>query len=403
MTIPNSSFDANSGANPATTPVVESEDEISILDLLQVVVDNLRLLILGPLALGVIALGISFLLTPVFTATTRFLPPQQQQGISSAMLQSLGALGGLAAGASGLKNPSDQYIGLLRSQSVQDPIVEQFKLLDRFDQKYREDARKILEGKTKITSGKDGLIVIDYEDKDAVFAASLANSYVSKLGDLLSRLAITEAQQRRLFFERQLTEAKDNLTKAEQALKSTGINSSVLRVTPQSAVEGIAKLQAQITAQEIKMSGMRGYLTGSAPDLKQAQTELNALRAQLIRAQQDEPPSAAGGGGNDYIARYRDFKYNETLFELFARQYELARVDESREGAVIQIVDAAQPPEKKSGPRRALIAIVATFASFFILLVFVFGRSALARGSQDQVISSKILNLKFGFKRAFGR
>ena len=382
---------------------MESADEISILDLLQVVVDNLRLLILGPLVLGVIALGISFLMTPVFTATTRFLPPQQQQGITSAMLQSLGSLGGLAAGASGLKNPSDQYIGLLRSQSVQDPIIEQFKLLDRFDEKYRDDARKILDNKTKISSGKDGLIVIDYEDKDPAFAASLVNSYVSKLGDLLSRLAITEAQQRRLFFERQLAEAKDNLTKSEQALKSTGINSSVLRVTPQSAVEGIAKLQALITAQEIKMNGMRGYLTGSSPDLKQAQTELSALRAQLIRAQQDEPPPAAGSGNNDYIARYRDFKYNETLFELFARQYELARVDESREGAVIQIVDAAQPPEKKSGPRRGLIAIAATFASFFILLIFVFVRSALARGNEDAIVGSKISNLKSGFKRAFGR
>jgi len=130
------------------------------------------------------------------------------------------------------------------------------------------------------------------------------------------------------------------LTQAEQALKSSGVNASALKASPQAAVEAVARLRASITAQEIKIASLRGYLSESAPEFRQALTELGAMRAQLARAEQQEAPVA---GGSDYIGRYRDFKYYETLFELFAKQYELARVDESREGAVIQVLDAAQP------------------------------------------------------------
>ena len=66
-----------------TTP---EDDDINLLDLLQVVVDNLRLLILAPLAAGLAALGITFAIAPTFTATTVFMPPQQQQSGAAAML-----------------------------------------------------------------------------------------------------------------------------------------------------------------------------------------------------------------------------------------------------------------------------------------------------------------------------
>ena len=330
-----------------TLAQVVEVDEISLLDLLQVVADNLRLLVLGPLAAGLIALAISFAIPPTFTATIKFMPPQQQQGAAAAMLAGLGALGGLASATGAIKNPTDQYVSFLKSRSVQDALVDRFKLLDRYGTKFREDARKGLDGNVQIAGGKDGLITIDASDEDPTFAAQLANATVEELGKLLNRLAVTEAQQRRVFFEKQLLNAKDNLAKAEQALKSSGVSSSALKVSPGAAVESLARLKAGITSQEIKLASMRGYLTESAPDFRQAQTELAAMRGQMARAEKEEPASTgANSGDSDYIAKFRDFKYHETLFELFAKQYEMARVDESREGAVIQVVDAAQPPER---------------------------------------------------------
>jgi uncharacterized protein involved in exopolysaccharide biosynthesis len=377
------------------------DDEISLLDLLHTVVDNLRLLVLGPLAVGLAALGISFAITPTFTATTKFLPPQQQQSAAAAMLQSLGALGGLAGAATGLKNPNDQYVSFLQSRTLQDTLVERFRLMERYESEFMEDARKKLNENASISAGKDGLITVSMDDHDPAFAAELANAHVQELTLLLGRLAVTEAQQRRLFFEKQLADARAKLTQAEQALQASGVNMSALKANPQAAVEGLAQLQASITAQEVKVATMRGYLTENAPDFRQALNELGALRAQLRQAERSQAP--ASPGDSDYVAKFRDFKYHETLFELFAKQYEIARVDESREGAVIQIVDVAQAPERKTKPKKAMIAVLATLASGFALLLFVFVRQALRNAAQDAEAATKLHNLRAAWARAIGR
>jgi uncharacterized protein involved in exopolysaccharide biosynthesis len=364
-----------------------------------VVVDNLRLLLLGPLVVGLAALGFSFMIAPTFTAKTQFLPPQQQQSAAASMLASLGSLGGLAGAAAGIKNPSDQYLAFMKSVSVQDALIERFKLMERYNAKAKADARLALTGNARIASGKDGLISVEVDDKDPQFAADLANAHVDELHKLLARLAVTEAQQRRVFFEKQLAQTKDNLVKAEQALKSTGVNSSALKSTPAAAVETVARLKAMISAQEVKLASMRGYLSESAPDFKLALNELAAYRSQLAKAEENEPASTSA---TDYVARFRDYKYHETLFELFAKQYELARVDESREGAVIQVLDVAQPPERKSKPKKALIAIIATLATGFALLLWVFVRQALRNASNSPETAEKLQTLRTGWRRALG-
>ncbi len=379
------------------TPQGAEDDEISLLDLLQVLADNLRLLLLGPLAAGLLGLGISFAIPPTFTATTKFMPPPQQQSGAAAMLQSLGALGGLAgAAAGGIKNPADQYVAFVKSRSVQDALVDRFGLMARYDTQYREDARQELEANVLVASGKDGLISLSASDTDPTVAAQLANAHLEELGKLMNRLAVTEAQQRRLFFEKQLGNAKDNLAKAELALKATGISGSTLKVNPAAAVEGLAKLKATIAAQEIKLGSMRGYLAESAPDFKQAQTELAAMRNQMGKAEMLEPAGGNGvnGSDSDYISKFREFKYQETLFELFAKQYEMARVDESREGAVIQVVDTALPPERKAKPKKALIALMAILISGFMLLLFVFARHSLRASAQDPDSKLKLTKLR---------
>ena len=386
-----------------TTPeqTDHQEDEISLLDLLQVIVDNLRLLVLGPLAVGILALGISFLIPPTYTAKTQFLPPQQQQSSASALLQSLGAMGGLAgAAAGGIKNPADQYIGFLKSTSIQDSLVQRFKLQERYDNKFKVDTRKTLENNTKIAAGKDGIISLEFDDHDPKFAADVANGYVEELRKLMGRLALTEAQLRRTFFEGKLKEAKEGLAQADQELRATGINASTLKSSPTAAVEVVARVRAGIVAQEVKIAAMRGYLTESAPEVKQAMVELAALRAQLTSAEKAEPQAE---GQSNYVERYRNFKYHETLFELFAKQYELARVDEGREGAVVQVVDAAQPPERKAKPKKAMVAVIATLAAGFALLLFVFIRNALRNASGSTETASKLAKLKASWRKALGK
>ena len=376
------------------------DDEISLLDLLQVIVDNLRLLVLGPLVCGLAALVISFAIPPTYTAKTQFLAPQQQQSAVASMLASLSALSGLAGSATGIKSPSDQYVAFLKSVTLQEALIERFKLIERYETKLKLDARLELSSNVKITSGKNGLISIEIDDKDPKFAADLANAHVDELRKLLGRLAVTEAQQRRMFFENQLQITKENLAKADLALKSSGINSSVLKSSPSSAVEAVARLKAGISVQEVKLGSMRNYLTENAPEFKQALNELASLRTQLAKAEKEEPASK---DASDYVSRYRESKYQETMFELFAKQFELAKVDESREGFVIQVLDMAQPPERKAKPKKALIAIIATLAAGFALLLFVFVRNALKNAAQDESTKLKISSLQSSWRKALGK
>jgi tyrosine-protein kinase Etk/Wzc len=382
----------NANSNAQTSIDVEkNNDEISLLDFLQVIVDNLRLLILGPLVCGLVALGISFAITPTFTAKTQFLPPQQQQSAAASMLASLGALGGLAGVATGIKSPADQYMAFMKSVSVQDALIERFNLIERYEVKLKSDARLALTSSVRIFSGKDGLISVEVDNKDPKFAAELANAHIEELRTLLGRLAVTEAQQRRMFFEKQLQITKENLSKADVALKASGINSSVLKSSPSSALEAVARLKAGISVQEVKLGSMRNYLTENSPEFKQAMNELVSMKKQLANTEKDEPVSQ---GASDYVARYREFKYQETMFELFARQFELAKLDESREGAVIQVLDVAEAPERKSKPNKTMTAIIVAIASGFTLLLFVFIRSAFKSASQNQYTQQRLSTLK---------
>ena len=382
-----------------TTPL-PPEDEISLLDLLLVVAENARLLIFGPLLAGLAALGIAFIIPPTFTATTRILPPQQQQGAAAMLASQLGALGGLA-GAAGLniKNPADTYVALIKSRTVADKLLDRFDLLTIYEQKYRQEARKELENATQVSAGKDGLITIEVDDTDPKRSADIANAYVQELSKLTGSLAITEAQQRRVFFEKQLQQAQEHLKKAELALGQTGAGESLIRSAPQAMVEGIARLKALVTTQEVRLATMRGSLTDESPQLQLAQRELASLRSQLSLAERDQPCKNAPGA--EYLNRYRDFKYQETLFELMAKQYEMARLDEAREGAVIQVVDPAVVPEWKSKPKRALIAVLTTLATGFALLLFVFVRESLRKGESDPEASGKLSRIASGFRRLY--
>jgi uncharacterized protein involved in exopolysaccharide biosynthesis len=381
-----------------------ADDELGLLDLLQTIVDNLRLLVLAPLAVAVFAWGVSFLMPPTYTAKTQFLPPQQQQSAAASMLANLGSLGGLAGTVGVIKNPTDQFLAFLKSVTLQDALIERFKLLDRYEVKTKTDARYELSRNVKAAAGKDGLISIEVDDLDPKFAALLANAYVEELEKLLAKLATTEAQQRRLFFEKQLTQAKDKLVQSEIALRATGVSSNVLKSNPTAAVAVVAALQAAVSAQEVKLGSLRGYLAETAPEFKQALNELANLRAQLAKQEKDGPTTnAKTSAEGDYVSKYRDFKYHETLFELFGKQFELAKVDESREGAVIQILDVAQAPERYSKPKREVIALISSLVAVFALLLFLTLRLTLIGLGRNSESAKKLAVIKLSWRRTIGK
>ena len=285
------------------------DDEISLLDLLTVIVENLKLLIVGPLVAGILALGISFLITPTFTAKTTVIPPgQSNSGGAAALLGQLGGLGALAGGAAGIKTPTDQYLAYLESNTLRDELIEKFKLRERYEAKYQQDARKTLKDLTKATADKkSGLITIEVDDKDPKFAAELANAYVQALSHMIGELSLKEAKVKRELLEKQITEATQK-----------------------------------------------------------------SYQSPMVR---------------------------EAVIQSLIREYESARLDERKDNPFLAQVDVAEVPELKAKPKKALIAVVTTLGTGFLLLLFVFIRNALRNAEQDPESKEKLSGLKKLFRK----
>jgi tyrosine-protein kinase Etk/Wzc len=384
------------------------DKEISLLDLLVVVAERKRLVLWVTAVFAILAIVISLLLPKRYTATATLLPPQQSSSLGAAFAAQLGNLSGLAALAGGgisLRNPTDQFVGMLKSRTVEDAMIQRFGLMQEYKARYLSDARKKFEHRATVDgSGKDNLIRISVVDADPNRAAELANGYVEQFRGLSQHLAITEASQRRLFFEQALEQAKDKLADAEEALTRTEQSTGVIQIDSQARalIESAAALRAQIAAMEVQIQGMETYATGENAQLVQAQRELDGLRAQYAKLVGSDdstgeiivPKGRVPEAGMEYVRRLRDVKYNEAIFEILARQFEAAKLDEAKEGAIIQVVDVAIPPDKRSFPKRGLIVIGATVLGFFFGIVFVLAQAAFERMKDDPDTSGKIAMLK---------
>jgi tyrosine-protein kinase Etk/Wzc len=357
----------------------QADDEgFDLIGILIILAKYKKLIIRLPIIVAIFAAAISYVIPNSYNASAKLLPPQQPQSGAAALLSQLGGIAGTAAGAAGIKSPSDLYVGMLKSRTVADTLIAQFNLKKVYDTDFQETARKTLEENTSITAGKDGLITITVEDNNKKLVALIANSYVDQLTKLTKVLAVTEAAQRRMFFERQLEQAKDRLATAEMTLKGGLDTHGVISVDSQSGaiVATVGRLRAQISAREVQLNSMRAFVTTSNPEFKRIEEELNSARAELSKLENGSPngpeQSNVKQAGLENIKVLRDVKYYQMLYELLAKQYEVARLDEAKDSSIIQVLDPAVEPERKFKPKRAIIVMLSAMAGLFVALFWVF-------------------------------
>ncbi len=314
-----------------TQPPVQSEtaeDEINLIDLLIVVAKHKKMILSVTFAAALLSVGISLLQPNIYTGTTKILPPQSNKSssLNSVMLDQLGGLAGAAGGALGLKDPNALYISMMKSRTICEKIVNRFSLQKVYEQKTIMDTLKALEKESTIASGKDGVITVEVDDKDPQRAADMANAYVEELNSLLKTLAITEASQRRQFFDSQLKPAKDRLTDAEVMLDRTPTTSL------------------------------------------------------------------------HYLEALRNLKYQESIYQVLAKQFEVAKLDEAKDSPLIQVLDKAYVPERKSKPKRSLIVIVATLIAFFLAVIWAFVSEAMQRAKEQPDQAERLAELSRAFR-----
>jgi tyrosine-protein kinase Etk/Wzc len=380
--------ESHSETHPAVSPIPEKDS--SLLDVLIILARKKIFVVLFTLGAGIVASIISLILPVRYTATTILLPPNQNNSVSSLLLNQLsGGLGSLASSAGsglGIKNPADMYVSIFHSRTIEDAMVNRFDLMKEYRVKRMSDARKKFENRSSVEAGvKDNLLRISVQDHNAERAAEMANAYVDEFRKNSANLAITEAARRRLFFEQQLQHAKDQLTNAEEDLARTEQTTGVFQPAGQAAalLQTATTLRAQITAKEVEIQGLRSFATDNNPNLVVARQELDAMQLRLNqltggKSENDNdlilPRSQVTQAGMEYIRKFRDVKYDETLFELLAKQFELAKLDEAREGPIVQVVDVAVTPDKKSFPKRTVIVALAMIIAFSLACLWVLAK-----------------------------
>lgn len=377
-------FQMNQHQTVAAQPAVSGE-QVDALDLLLVLAKYKRMLFWVPLGAAAAAAAVAFSLTPVFRSSTTLMPPQQPQSSAATLLSQLGGAAGMVAGAAGLKNPNDVYIGMLKSRTVADALIGRFSLRKSYELSSQEKTRLQLEERSTISAGKEGLITIMVEDEDPARSAQLANAYVEELERLTRTLAVTQASQRRLFYERQLERAQGRLAEIETRLKSAIDTRGVISVDSESraVAETAGRLRAQVSAKEIQLGSLKAFVTENNVQYRQVEQELQSLRAELSRLENGRAGSAGDGAaskaGLESIKMLRDLKYHQMLYELLAKQYEMARLDEANDPAVIQVLDRAVTPERKFRPKRGLIIATAGLTALVLAVAFALVRESLAQ------------------------
>lgn len=357
----------------------EQSAEISFAEVLSIVAGRRGTIALIALVAAVVSTAVAFLIPAQYTAEAVILTPQQAQPSLSAMAQLAGAGAGLPSlsllSGFSLRNPSDLYVGILESRTIADALITRFKLKQVYGEEFIQRARKRLARRTSVRAGKDTLIRISVDDRDPRRAAQLANAYVEELSNRNKTVALTEASQRRLFFEGQLADEKELLARSEIALRDTEQVTGL--VVPQGQAEALirsaSQLNAEILSREAQLAGMRTYVADENPRFQAVRHELAALRSELASLESGEhlagtpevPVGKLPQAGLEYLRKYRDVKYHEGLYEALAKQYEAARLDEAKAAPLIQVIDNAVVPERKSWPPRLLIISMSSVLAAF--------------------------------------
>lgn len=363
-------------------PAHQGPEPNSLVDWMLVLARRKRLLLALPLLCGAVGIALALLLPNIYKSEARILPPQQNTG-AAALLGQLGGSASLASGALGIGNSNDLYLGILRSRTVADRLIQRFDLRRGYGAETADMARAELAARTTLRAGKDNIIVISFEDRSAPLAQQLANAYVEELSRVSRTLAMTDGARRRLFYERELELAKDRLAQAELTLRAKLDTHGVVSVDSQSAalVATIARLRAQVSLKEVELNAMHAFVTVRSQQHQRAAQELNSLRTQLARLEGGGKARSvpAAPGAMDNIKTLRDVKHYQMLYELLAGQFEAARLAEMRDPAGILVIDSAVVAENKSKPQRALIVLLAAFSGLCLSIVWICGAEYMRR------------------------
>jgi capsule polysaccharide export protein KpsE/RkpR len=376
----------------------EEDEGINLLDYLIILAKHKKLIIVSTLSVAIIS-GIISLLSSIsfYMATTSILPPQKQQlNLANRFITEFGIFPSMG---SNVPSQQELLVEIIKSRTFSDRLLERFNLKAGYEAEDMEEAREMLsqniiiepdftdKNRSLLMRGKQSpLTRITVIDQNPEKAANMANAIVEELKVFVNNIAISEASQRRLFFEEQLKHVNEALMQSEDDVIMFQKKHGILKVESETSmvIGSIANLQANIAANEIQLQVMKSYSTASNPDVQKVEEKIKVLRKELAKLKATEqnsndlliPTGKIPALGLEYKRILRELKFNEALYEIMIKQFEAAKIDESKESALIQVIDKAIPPEvpatmRTFGLMKALAATVFVFF-FSCFLAFAF-------------------------------
>jgi len=375
---------------------------LSLLDLMLVLARRKSMIIKITMLFAVGSIIASLLMTKLYVGSARILNPVEKSSTMSLLEQQTGSVAGLFFAGS---EKGNVYVSMLKSRNVRD------RVLDRFAPKnWREitgpgrairmsDFVEEYIGELSISPERDNTILISVEYTDQGKVADIANAYVDEMEKLANEFAMTEATKRLNYFEGELANARMSLTRTEQLFREyqekTGVYMGEAQLTAN--IQNRINMRAQVAAKEIQLRSLLAYATRQNPEVVKLEKEISGLKEEIKRLEDDpgtgDPLNPLGGmpaARFEYLEKYRDWKFQEVLYNTLLRLYETARLDQSYSPVVIQVLDRAETPENRSKPKRKMIVVLATFLGFFLAVFLAFVAEAWKRAAEDPEQAEKV-------------
>ncbi len=369
-------------------------NEINLIELLVIIIKYRWMIIGFTLLASILTVIYSLKLPNIYKATAKIFPPAKESSSLNALASQLpGGMASIASGALGIKDPSELYIGMLRSHAINDKIIEKFDLMKVYEATHINEVRGIVEGNSSFEADKkSGIISISVEDESPERAAGIANEYVNLLRGLNNKINLTSAQKERIFLEQRLKIAKDELVTAQENFKKFQQENKAIDIYVQgkSVMEAGASLQGLIIESEVELKSLQTLLSPDSARIRALKEKIKELKKQLkgiegnnnillsdsdnISSKFYTPISDIPAISVKYADLFREVKIQETLFEILIKQYELAKINEARESSNIQVLDLAEVPGKNEiiRPKRRRMIMIVSFSAFFLSIFLAF-------------------------------
>lgn len=329
-----------------------------------------------------------FVAPVTFTSKVTLLPPDNTSKTGfSALLQGTGLTDLIGQGGT---VTSQLLAEILKSRSVAMNLINKLDLINKLNADDLEDALKIIDKNLDIDVSKEGIITVKYscntgffpnsDDKDSarVLTANIANSLVASLDEINRQKNSSKAKQARLFIEEQIKITKEKLDTAEAELQLFQTENKTISLTDQmkASIDAAAKIKAEIIAAEIQVGLLSQYLQEDNAMLSSLKSKINELNKQYSKIEQGDKDfflnfKNVPNVGIKLTSLMREVRILNEVYLLLQQQFYKEIIQENKDIATVEVLDAAVPPIKQSSPRLIVHTFLATLIIFLILILSV--------------------------------